>query len=472
VNSSRFFNNDMTRLLNVQSGGAIYSEGDIIIDECEFWNNTAVIGGAIYTGDVFSTFECHNSFFFNNTAVRYGGSLFVEGSESVVTSTTFKMSFPVGSGVFVDHDANLLLEECLILNDTVAGGRARFDGGFLVYRSNFSSLSSSSHDGYVPTGAEIEFRSTTIQSDLPTVYLINTKLVLNSVTIIPFNGSSTLQSTPQTIIGNCTNSTIQINSYDYPLNGSSFASVCNTVFSPQPLLNGSAIPIIFNPVDKGNVRSFYYNWQNDDSSEAVTFTLVSSSPTSMTSAMLAVSLASNNSYPTPQNATWISSLSNTANGQSTTNLTLSGLDGSLQHNGLYVVGVIATSYSETEAIEPSSTEFTLITVSQSAVVDLNRTVVQVVPRFAFAGAPFVVNITLFDTWGNALASLGEGHWVRYGNISNSLYPISFWSFNTPSNIGWHPWVVQDIYLDAIAVATITGKILTIHFQHLITSHHV
>jgi len=485
VSNSRFFDNNLS-FANSNQGGAIYSEGRVVIHECEFRNNVASRGGALYIAGQLASLNCSKSYFLANTATDFAGSVYVAANLSLIASSTFKKSLPVGSGIYVDvTQGTLLLEECFILNDTVAAGRR------LPYDSS-SSYGDWLDTDYTTRG--IELRSTTIQSDLPSIYLVNAYAVLNSVNFFPLDGPSSLQPPPQTVIGDCSNSTIQFNSYYYPITEEPwyFAFDCNTVFSPQLLSNESVVPIVFynpeimidNALDNTNgsnltinndtlnssidhitqVISFYFSWENSGSSSAVTFMLDSSSVIlKRASVTLVMSLASENSYPTIHNSTWTSSLPSSTDGRtlSKTNLTLNELDGSLQIDGIYVIGVIA-SYSLVPSVASSSSAHSVIktslsVISRSSTLDLNRTIAQVVPRFAFTGAPFVVNISVFDNWGHPLPTLEERYSVRYDNTSYPLNPSSLSSFNTPSNIGWHPWAVQDIYLDITPVATITGK---------------
>lgn len=125
-------------------GGAIYSNGSIYLDSCQFFNNSANdCGGAIYTKD---ELNIENSLFNSNFAVIRGGAVFSEKNISVFNSSFLSNT---AKGKFFDcfGGAVSALEEVYVDNSTFIDNYAEDFGGAIhgknIYvNSRHSGLSS------------------------------------------------------------------------------------------------------------------------------------------------------------------------------------------------------------------------------------------------------------------------------------------------------------------------------------------
>ena len=84
-------------------GGAIYIEGiwlDVLVDSCEFFDNHASGGGAIYCMMHEAQAEIRNSVFYNNSADGEGGAIWVGSMSTDITRCTFVANAaPIGSAI-------------------------------------------------------------------------------------------------------------------------------------------------------------------------------------------------------------------------------------------------------------------------------------------------------------------------------------------------------------------------------------
>ena len=78
----------------VDMGGAIFWSGQNgTLKNCEFRDNNATIGGAIYYNSTASNAKISGSYFFNNTAVTNGGAIDCNASEMNLTNTLFESNY-------------------------------------------------------------------------------------------------------------------------------------------------------------------------------------------------------------------------------------------------------------------------------------------------------------------------------------------------------------------------------------------
>ena len=105
------------------SGGAIYIEGTLILDDCSLNNNTADSSGAIYSG---SGLNITNSSLTNNNAVK-GGALVSDGDNPVISGCNVSGNkADVGAGISLSGD-NAVIDNVNFTDNT-----ASVRGGALV----------------------------------------------------------------------------------------------------------------------------------------------------------------------------------------------------------------------------------------------------------------------------------------------------------------------------------------------------
>lgn len=146
-NNGRIFHitqDSIVKLINVtlingdttRPGGAIYSAGELILENCSFINNSATNGGgAIYS---ISDLTVENSYFDNNYCQREGGAIFTSGTITV-NNSLFKsnqaFNFPNGMGGAIASDS------AYIENSTFFNNTANMRGGSVI--SNFAHVKGS-----------------------------------------------------------------------------------------------------------------------------------------------------------------------------------------------------------------------------------------------------------------------------------------------------------------------------------------
>ncbi|KZX13889.1 hypothetical protein MBORA_02940 [Methanobrevibacter oralis] len=151
VSNLSFSHADVSNLDN-SNGGAIYSEGILIIQRCEFNYCTANNGGAIYSK---GKLILNNSRFYYNRAIAYGGTIYCSADNSLVNNSIFKKNcakskttgvsggaisnfgnnFTVSCSLF---EGNYAKETSKVKNDPIYGGAiSNYGKGFYVYGCDF-----------------------------------------------------------------------------------------------------------------------------------------------------------------------------------------------------------------------------------------------------------------------------------------------------------------------------------------------
>ncbi|WP_296894419.1 Ig-like domain repeat protein [uncultured Methanobrevibacter sp.] len=91
----------------VDMGGAIFWSGQNgTLKNCEFRDNNATIGGAIYYNSTASNAKIGGSYFFNNTAVTNGGAIDCNASEMNLTNTLFESNYAGEYGAALCRESN------------------------------------------------------------------------------------------------------------------------------------------------------------------------------------------------------------------------------------------------------------------------------------------------------------------------------------------------------------------------------
>jgi predicted outer membrane repeat protein len=149
---------------SARNGGAIYNSYSdyCIIKNSKFINNTAIESGTIYTN--VNNLHIKNSIFINNCAKNNsGGAIFNNGDNFFIENSTFINNFAYGSGGAVYNLANNFTTKNTIFNNNSgadgSGGAiySSFEHDFQVYNSIFMNNNAVSGGGGIYTKNGINF---------------------------------------------------------------------------------------------------------------------------------------------------------------------------------------------------------------------------------------------------------------------------------------------------------------------------
>lgn len=119
-----------------QSGGAIATQGDLVVERSTFTGNSANHGGAIYHNG-FHTLRVVGSTFAGNEARYYGGAIaFLSDKGATISSSTFSANKAGADGGAIHHGSGRLA----IGASTLSGNEAGTTGGG-IYSSPHAALS-------------------------------------------------------------------------------------------------------------------------------------------------------------------------------------------------------------------------------------------------------------------------------------------------------------------------------------------
>ena len=126
-------------LYNNSYGGAIHSWGDVYLSNCQFIENTAVYGGAIYVSG--ANLEIENCIFRDNFAYTYGGAIASEYADRVkIRNSKFinSQSGDDAGGAIYIRESVLDAEDVEIINSSANFGAAitLIDGNATFYNLN------------------------------------------------------------------------------------------------------------------------------------------------------------------------------------------------------------------------------------------------------------------------------------------------------------------------------------------------
>ncbi|MDO5849880.1 MAG: right-handed parallel beta-helix repeat-containing protein [Methanobacteriaceae archaeon] len=151
ISNLSFSSSDVSNLDN-SNGGAIYSEGILIVNNCEFNNCVANNGGAIYSK---GRLLINNSKFYNNRAFASGGAIYCSADNSLVNNSGFIENYAqsktteVSGGAIWNNGTNFTVSHCLfdgnnaketsrIENGPIYGGAiANYGQDFYIYDCDF-----------------------------------------------------------------------------------------------------------------------------------------------------------------------------------------------------------------------------------------------------------------------------------------------------------------------------------------------
>ncbi|WP_407424573.1 hypothetical protein [Methanobrevibacter sp.] len=127
LRNCRFDRNYASQGFDLDGGGAIHSNSDMEMDNCHFFNNTALDtnGGAILAESYYfrtktiiknSNFKNNNTDMANNDYGESGGAICNKNSDLFLINCNFEdnesLAYDIGESIFNDDDASLSMENC------------------------------------------------------------------------------------------------------------------------------------------------------------------------------------------------------------------------------------------------------------------------------------------------------------------------------------------------------------------------
>lgn len=126
IHNLRFVNGNA----GMENGGAILSDGQLEIKACQFINNSANSGGAIYAS---KNYKIENGLFENNIAANYGGAIFHNGFANTMTpeilNSKFQSNHALNDGGAIFNYGYGGNSSPLIFNSIFSANEADDDGG-------------------------------------------------------------------------------------------------------------------------------------------------------------------------------------------------------------------------------------------------------------------------------------------------------------------------------------------------------
>lgn len=192
INGFSFFNGTGYRNISTIIGGAIYSSGNLIINNSYFQNNHANYGGAIYStgnctiyssvfsdnhvtpesgGAIYSSGELNvfNSFFYDNTASNLGGAICSLGKNNFDSSTFMTNTADAGGAIYTQKTANITA--CGFSSNVGDNAGAIFsDWGCDIKYSSFTSNSAKVGGSIYSTNDYCKINNSTFEQNHVTLY--------------------------------------------------------------------------------------------------------------------------------------------------------------------------------------------------------------------------------------------------------------------------------------------------------------
>ena len=245
-------------------GGAIYNQGDLIVENCQFKDTTAkASGGAIYTLNEVSVIV-RGSNFTNITSGFDGGAVYIdEGSLSVMGSNFTNITSEGDGGAVYMFDGIVVVTDSNF-KDTKAqsgggGAISTFGGSINVIGSNFNNTTSDNGGAIytfedVVTVIDSKFEDTKAQSGGGAISTFGGSVTVVGSTFNSTNANGTAVIYIKSNNVNLTNNTIESNLLAIYNDGSKFVSPISLTFSNVTVEEGEkAILTAVLTDDKGNI---------------------------------------------------------------------------------------------------------------------------------------------------------------------------------------------------------------------------
>ena len=131
-------------------GGAIYAKGQIFAENCNFINNNADRGGAIYGKNHVFIDNCT----FKGNKAKHGGAIYKTNDGNVVIShSTFSKNEATGDGGAIDADTQITIENSEFSDNSAGGKGGAIYSEYILFegKSSFSGNHANGHGGAIYT---------------------------------------------------------------------------------------------------------------------------------------------------------------------------------------------------------------------------------------------------------------------------------------------------------------------------------
>ena len=181
IGSSSFSSNKATGYIGAQDeGGAIYAKGQIFAEKCTFTDNTADLGGAIYGRNNVFIDNCT----FKGNKAKHGGAIDkTNDGYVVVCHSTFSKNEATGDGGAIDAESPITIENSLFNDNSANGKGGAIYSDYISFEGNSSFINNhaNGHGGAIYTSKiaknvkDLNFTSNYAKSDYGGAIYINNK---------------------------------------------------------------------------------------------------------------------------------------------------------------------------------------------------------------------------------------------------------------------------------------------------------
>ncbi len=161
ISNCNFINNTVS-----QSGGAIYSQNNIELYNSNFTNNSARIGGAIRT--INKELIINNCTFTNNSALYnktsgWGGALALRNITSIISNSSFYTNHAsyVGGAIDVEY-GNYTIDNCIFIKNNVYKLYGQYGGAITIHSSNSNITNSIFYNNSGSYGGAIDIENSNL----------------------------------------------------------------------------------------------------------------------------------------------------------------------------------------------------------------------------------------------------------------------------------------------------------------------
>ena len=138
---------------NINEGGAIANGGFLNVINCQFTNNTASFGGAIYnfyfnTNTDNATLNVYNSSFIGNNANMLGGVILQDGGTGTFDSCDFIGNYATAGGAITNLSI-LILNNCKFIGNNAINYGGALVNGYILNVTNSAFTNNTSNNGSI-----------------------------------------------------------------------------------------------------------------------------------------------------------------------------------------------------------------------------------------------------------------------------------------------------------------------------------
>jgi len=166
--------------------------------------------------------------------------------------------------------------------------------------------------------------------------------------------------------------------------------------------------------------------------------------------------------------TWSSIMSNI---NASVSVTLSKTSSAYNYDGTYYIELLFFPFNtsiynnnsnstNSTWVPPTAFEGTFTISTTNSQLDYTLTRATPMEKFDFTGDTVSVQLDLLDSWGLEMILPPSSHLLlQLGENPNNNVTVRFggtYTFLGPGNIGWHPWVIENVYLNGTEVGVSIG----------------